>query len=283
MGVATATVDEALREAASLLRRRSSTPRLDAEVLLAHVLGTTRAKLLANFQVTLTQDDLARCRRVVARRQQGEPIAYITGHKEFYGLDLLVTPDVLVPRPETETLVEVCLKLLPQGEISHLADIGTGSGAIALAVAANCPDVRVLATEVSPSALNVARQNAERLGLEERVAFLEGDLLSPLPHPVNVIAANLPYVPPGEAEPDVASWEPWVAVFGGGEEGTATIMRFLEQAPRYLRPGGSVVLETAYSQGKAVTEAARRAFPEAAIELRKDLAGYDRLVVVKTA
>ena len=266
-----------------MLAPRSSTPRLDAEVLLAHVLGTSRASLLANFQSPLGADDLTRFLDLIARREQGEPVAYLTGYKEFYGLDLEITPDVLVPRPETESLVDLCLSLLPPGEVCHLADVGSGSGAIALAVAANNPDVRVYATELSPGALEVARRNAARLGLEQRVAFLEGDLLAPVPHPVDVIAANLPYVAPGEAEPDVATWEPWVAVFGGGHDGTDTIFRFLDQAPHYLRPGGAVVMETAYSQGRAVSEAAQRAFPGASIELKKDLAGYDRLVVVRTA
>jgi release factor glutamine methyltransferase len=231
----------------------------------------------------LSDVERAQYRELIARRGRAEPVAYITGHKEFYGLDLEITPDVLVPRPETESVVDACLALLPEGEISHLADVGTGSGAIALAVAANNPSVRVYATEVSPGALAVARRNAARLMLQDRVSLLEGDLLAPVPQPVDVIAANLPYVPPGEAEPDVATWEPRVAVFGGGDDGTATILRFLAQAPRYLRPGGAVVMETAHSQGRQVSDAARRAFPGAAVEVRTDLAGYDRLVVVRTS
>ena len=242
----------------------------------------SRSALLARFGDSLSEIQLAQFRESVTRRAQGEPIAYIRGHKEFYGLDFEVTPEVLVPRPETESLVELCLTLLPSDKISHLADIGTGSGAIAVAVAANSPNVRVYATEVSAQALDVARRNAARHGLDGRITFFEGDLLAPLPHPVDVIAANLPYVPPGEAEPDVATWEPRVAVFGGGYDGTDTIMRFLAAAPRYLNPGGAVVMETAYSQGRSVSEAAGRAFPSAVVEVRRDLSGYDRLVVVRT-
>jgi release factor glutamine methyltransferase len=282
-GATTATVDEALRDAASLLRPRSTSPRLDAEVILAHLLNTTRASLLARFADSLQGDLHAQYRALIARRQQGEPVAYITGSKEFYGIDLEVTPDVLVPRPETESLVEITLDLLPRGDISHLADVGTGSGAIALAVAMNNPLVRVYGTEVSAAALAVARRNAARLDLHDRVTFLQGDLLAPVPHPVDVIAANLPYVPEGEAEPDVAAWEPREAVFGGGRDGTATILRFLAQAPAHLRPGGSIVMETAHSQGRAVSDAARKAFPGVSVEVKKDLAGYDRLVVVRTA
>ncbi len=211
----TATVDEALRHGAMRLRPCSSTPRLDAEVLLAFVLGNSRAAVLARFADPLPGASLAEYSALVSRRERGEPIAYITGHKEFYSLDLEITPAVLVPRPETESVVELCLNVLPRGEISHLADIGTGSGAIAVAVAVNNPDVRVLATEIAPNAIEVARRNAARHRVSDRVTFLEGDLLAPLPHPVDVIAANLPYVPPGEAERDVATWEPRIAVFGG--------------------------------------------------------------------
>ena len=278
----TATVDEALRDATTQLRLCTSTPRLDAEVLLAQVLGLSRTSLLAQFNRPLTDKEAASFSALAARRQRGEPVAYLTGRKEFYGLDLLITSDVLVPRPETESLVEVCLRLLPEAGMSYLADVGTGSGAIAFGVAANNPNVRVFATDTSPSALAVARENAARLGLADRITILEGDLLDPIPHTVDVIAANLPYVPPGEAEPDVATWEPRVAVFGGGYDGTETIMRFLAQAPAFLKPGGSVVMETAHSQGMIVAEAARAAFPGAAVEVMKDLAGYDRLVVVQT-
>ncbi|MEA2574083.1 MAG: release factor glutamine methyltransferase [Chloroflexia bacterium] len=219
---------------------------------------------------------------LVERRTKGEPVAYITGHKEFYGLDLLITRDVLVPRPETESVVDACLDSLEAGAMSHVADIGTGSGAILIAILANSPFATGFGVEISPEALEVARQNCARHGVADRATLLLGDLLKPLPGKVNVIAANLPYVSPGEASPDVATWEPNVAVFGGDEDGTATIRRFLLMAPDYLLPGGTVVMETAYSQGKVVSGLARAAFPGATVEVRKDLAGYDRIVVVKT-
>ena len=277
-----ATIGEALLQARKRLSPNSSTPQLDAEVLLAHVLGTGRATLLARTGDPLAPETARAFEELAERRTRGEPVAYITGHKEFYGLDLLITRDVLVPRPETESVVEACLEALPKEEISQVADIGTGSGAILVAVLANRPQTRGFATEISPEALEVARENCLRHGLLERTTLLLGDLLEPLPGPVNVIAANLPYVSPGEASPDVATWEPNVAVFGGDEDGTATIRRFLRAAPNYLLPGGTVVMETAYSQGRAVSELARAAFPGAAVEVRKDLAGYDRIVVVKT-
>jgi release factor glutamine methyltransferase len=276
------TVGKALRDASSLLSPRSSTPRLDAEVLLAHLLEWDRAKLLAHDDDPISAALVTQFVELVERRSRGEPVAYLTRHREFYGLDLLITPDVLVPRPETESVVEACLEVLgPVGERS-MADIGTGSGAIVVAVCKQRPNVRAYATEISGAALDVARENARRHGVGGQITFYQGDLLQPLPGPVNVLAANLPYVPPGEAEPDVATWEPQVAVFGGGDDGTSLIRRFLADAPRYLLPGGRVVMETAYSQGGLVSSLARLAFPDAAVTVRKDLAGYDRIVVVQT-
>jgi release factor glutamine methyltransferase len=277
------TVGEALQQAAKRLSANSSTPRLDAEVLMAHVLGISRASVLANPQSVLTDEQQQVVTGLLDRRSKGEPVAYLTGHKEFYGLDLIITPDVLVPRPETESVVDACLEALPDKDSSQLADIGTGSGAIVVAVTTHNPHVKASATDISEAALEVARRNSERHGVAERVAFHVGHLLQPLQDKFNVIAANLPYVPPGEASQDVATWEPNVAVFGGGEDGTALISEFLREAPAYLLPGGTVVMETAHSQGTLVAELAKKAFPDAQVEVRKDLAGYDRIVVIKTS
>ncbi len=272
-----------LRQAAKRLSPYSSSPRLDAEVLLAHLLHTGRASLLARSISSLDPAVLSSYGELVERRATGEPIAYLTGHKEFYGLDLCITPDVLVPRPETESAVEVCLQVLPITEMSQMADIGTGSGAILVAVCKHRPLVKAFGTDISPAAIEVAGHNCRTHGVEGQVTLLVGHLLEPLPGKVDLIVANLPYVPPGEASPDVATWEPKVAVFGGGEDGTALIREFLAEAPRYLSPGGTVIMETAHSQGKIVSELARAAFPGASVEVRKDLAGYDRIIVVQTA
>ncbi|MFL5731898.1 MAG: peptide chain release factor N(5)-glutamine methyltransferase [Chloroflexia bacterium] len=277
------TIDSALRAGTKRLSPCSRSPRLDAEVLLAHVIGAGRASLLARFSEPLDDGALAAFSELVERRGQGEPVAYLTGHKEFYGLDLLITRDVLVPRPETESAVDACLELLEGKPHGLLADIGTGSGAIMVAVAVRLPGVRVYGTEISPEALEVARINCERHGLGDRAQLYPGNLLEPLPTRVDVIAANLPYVPPGEAEPEVATWEPRVAVFGGDEDGTALIRQFLAAAPDYVLPGGGVVMEVAHSQGPAVAALAQGAFPGGSVEVRKDLAGYDRIVLVKTA
>jgi release factor glutamine methyltransferase len=276
------TVVQVLQEAAQRLSPHSASPRLDAEVLLGRLLGWDRAWLLAHGDFTLSGEQAAAYGSLIERRGRGEPVAYLTGHREFYGLDLLITPDVLVPRPETESVVDACLKYIPEGEISQMADIGTGSGAIVVAVCKYRPLLRAFATDLSEPALAVAMENANRLGVAEQITFLHGDLLQPVPHPVNLIAANLPYVPPGEAAPDVAAWEPHMAVFGGGEDGTELIRRFLDDVPRYLLPGGQVVMETAHSQGALVSELAKSAFPDAQIETHKDLAGYDRIVVIQT-
>jgi release factor glutamine methyltransferase len=283
-GVQPVTIGEALHDAAKRLSVCSTTARLDAEVLLAHVLGLSRAQLLARLNHRPDAEQLARLEELVRRRQQGEPVAYLTGHREFFGLDLFVTPDVLVPRPETESLVEACLELLPPDQPRLVADVGTGSGAIAVALAVHRPLARVYATDISCAALAVAERNCRKHDVQHRVVLLPGDLLAPLPERVHIIAANLPYVPEGEASPEVAMWEPHVAVFGGGQDGTDLIRRFLAQAPHYLLPGGAVVMETAHSQGALVAELARSAFDYAGVnvELRKDLAGYDRIVVLRS-
>lgn len=276
------TIDEALRLNAKRLSLFSSTPRLDSEVLLSHVLGIGRTALLAHSDEIISEENIRAFETLVERRAKGEPVAYLTGHKEFYGLDLSIDKHVLVPRPETESVVEACLEMVANGGDGQLADIGTGSGAILVAVGVNRPHLRLFGTDVSAEVLRVAAANCERYGLTERVTLYRGHLLEPLPGRVNVIAANLPYVPPGEASPDVATWEPNVAVFGGGEDGTMLIRDFLASVPRYLLPSGGVVMEVAHSQGGLVGELARQAFPLARIEVRKDLAGYDRIVVIET-
>lgn len=276
------TIAEALLWGKERLSLHSTTPRLDAEVMLTHILGIDRAAMLARFDQVLNTANEDTYRILVARREQGEPIAYITGHKEFYGLDLIVTKDVLVPRPETESVVDVCLAALPKNEPARFADIGTGSGAILVAVTVNRPNLRAYGTEISAAACAVAQQNCERYGIANSVQLFVGNLLDPIPEPLDVIAANLPYVSPGEAEPDVATWEPQVAVFGGDEDGAATIKQFLKQAPNYIIPGGTIVMEVAYSQGKSVSALAQGAFPTADIEVQKDLAGYDRIIIIKT-
>ena len=170
---------------------------------------------------------------------------------------------------------------MPEDEEATFADIGTGSGAILVAVTTQRPHLRAYGTDISPEAIAVAALNCEQYNISGQVRLFVGNLCEPLPEPVNVIAANLPYVPPGEASPEVATWEPNVAVFGGGDDGSAVIQQFLAQAPRYLLPGGTIIMETAHSQGAIVSKLAQDAFPSAKVEVKKDLAGYDRIVTIR--
>jgi len=199
-----------------------------------------------------------------------------------------VSPAAPIPRPETELLVDEALaqarRLRPTRPQPHIVDVGTGCGAIALAVAMRLPAARVTAIDTSQAALDLARRNAERLGLSGPVRFALGDLLSPLDEGADIIVANLPYVPSGEWEglaPEIRSYEPRAAL-DGGPDGLRLIARLLSEAPAHLRSPGALVLEIGDDQGAAVTALARKAFPAAAIAVKKDLASLDRAVVVET-
>jgi len=266
--------------------------RLDAEVLLAHCLGLTRAQLHANLQQALSPAELANYRQLIERRVRHEPVAYILGYKEFYGLNFYVDRRVLIPRPETELLVERAIGLAKEIKDRNyglgvnrltLADIGTGSGAVAVSLAVNLPQAVVYAMDASAEALEVATINSRRHGVEDRLHLLQGNLLDPLPMPVNLIVANLPYV--GEKElaelpPEIRCYEPLLAL-DGGPNGLSYIRRLLAQAEEYLKPGGAILLEIGATQGKAVLDLARCHFPKADIELCQDYAGLDRIVIVR--
>jgi release factor glutamine methyltransferase len=278
-------VKEALAQAATQLRNQGvESPRLDAELLLAHVLGVNRAALFTWPDRPLTPKDLTRYRDMVARRAQREPLAYIVGCREFFGLDFAVGPAVLIPRPETELLVEHALRLARRlSPALQIADVGAGSGAIAVALAVHLPGATVFALDGSSEALAVAAENARRHEVTGRVHCLLGDLLAPLPGPVDLIAANLPYVTTAEWEglpPEIHDHEPRAAL-DGGVDGLALIRRLLPAAAPALRPGGAILLEIGAGQGQAVTALARHHFPLADVQLYQDYAGLDRLVVVK--
>ncbi len=277
-----ATVAELLRDAAARLGDTSSTPRLDAELLLAHALGWARARLLAERGHAPTPAQAAAFASLLGRRALGEPVAYLVGHKEFYGLDLLVTPATLVPRPETELLVERALafaraRLFSGPSSLVIADLGTGTGAIAVALAANLPAATVYATDLSAAALAVARRNVAAHGLGGRVHLLHGDLLAPLPGPVDIIVSNPPYTILAEVEPNVRAHEPALAL-DGGPDGAAVYRRLVAAAPAHLRPGGALLLEIGAWQGALVAGLLRAALPLAEVAVHKDLAGHDRVV-----
>lgn len=277
-----ATVAELLRDATARLSATSPTPRLDAELLLAHALGWPRARLVAERAHAPAPEQAAAFAAMVARRAALEPVAYIVGHREFYGLDLLVTPATLVPRPETELLVELALEEARRRGAGPsaltVADIGTGTGAIAIALAAHLPSAVVYATDLSAAALAVAARNVERHGLGGRVRLLHGDLLAPLPEPVDLLVSNPPYTILAEVEPNVRAHEPRLAL-DGGPDGAAIYRRLLASARERLRPGGAVLLEIGAWQGELVAGLVREALPSLAVTVHQDLAGLDRVVL----
>lgn len=276
---------EALAQAVRALDSAGvDSPRLDAELLLADTLGINRAAVLARPDRCLTPKQLTRYRYLVDRRATREPLAYILGHREFFGLDLIVDPRVLVPRPETELLVEEALRLAAEKHAPLLADVGAGSGAIAVSLAVHLPGATVYALDDSAEALAVTAENARRHGVAERIHCLQGNLLAPLPGPVDIVTANLPYVTTDEWQelaPEIRQYEPRAAL-DGGPDGLALIHGLLTTAVPYLRPDAAVLLEIGAGQGRSVVELAREHFASAEIELHQDYAGLDRLVIVQT-
>ncbi len=277
---------EALREAAASLRKRHiPDARAEAEILLAHAAGMSRAKLYASLSDPVPEPELQSYRDLIARRAGGEPSAYLTEHKEFFGLDFYVDHRVLIPRPETELLVETALHLAGTrfaGRPLKIADIGAGSGAIAITLACHLPQAQMYGIEISPDALAVARTNAERHGVADRIEWLRGDLLGPLPAPVDIIVANLPYITRQDyanLPREIRDHEPKGALLGG-EDGLDFVSRLLDQAPSKLRPGGSILLEIGPFQREQVSARATVVFPGATIEVLKDLAGLDRAVLI---
>jgi release factor glutamine methyltransferase len=265
---------------ARFTERRLETPRLDAEILVAHALRLSRVQLYVQHDRPLTPAELAEIRELIKRRQAGESVAYVVGKKEFWGLELAVDARVLVPRPDTETLVEEGRARLDEqpGDNERIADIGTGSGAVALALAKLRPAAALHAVDVSPDALAVARANAERLGLT--VTFLEGDLVAPLAGqaPFSLIVANLPYVPTGDLAglaPEVRA-EPTLAL-DGGPDGLDLVRRLVAAAPPLLRAGGALALEIGAGQADA-TAALLEAAGFQDVRRRRDLGGVDRVV-----
>lgn len=259
------------------------TARLDAQVILAHVLGVGRSWLFAHYEVALEPAQAECYTELIARRIAHEPVAYLTGHKEFYGIDLQVDRRVLIPRPETEMLVDTVLAIAaaqsPAG--MTIADVGTGSGAIALAVATNAPNVRVYALDISDAALDVARANFARLDMRRQIVPLRSDFLAALPECVDLIVANLPYVNSTDyqtLEPDVRVYEPQLAL-ESGPQGLDAITKLLQQTQRYLNSDGMVILEIGYDQGLLVADLVERLLPDARhVDVSRDYQGHDRMV-----
>jgi release factor glutamine methyltransferase len=259
---------------------------LEAELLLAHAMGLSRAQLLARLGDSLPAGRHSTYERLVAQRVAREPLPYITGHAEFYGLDFLCTPDALIPRPETELLVDQALAWVKdQGsgvKTPTVVDVGTGCGAIAVALAVHAPYLRIVAVDSSAAALRLARRNAERHRVDGRIDFVRGSLLDAARRPIDLILANLPYIPAriiNTLEPEVCDHEPRAALVGG-ERGTELIEGLLSQSAGLLAPGGLLLAEHDHDQGASLRAAARAAFAGARIETLRDLAGYERVLAV---
>jgi len=294
------TLGKVLCKTKTRLAAVSSTPSLDAQVLLAHITGKPRTWVLAHLEDSLTPHEFHQLEEAFQQLESRIPLPYLLGEWEFFGLKFKVTPDTLIPRPETELLVEMALAWLEQfpsfsegntaGEDIYAADIGTGTGCIAVSLAVHCPELHIVATDLSPAALAVAQHNAEIHHVSDRITFLEADLLDAQPvgtcTPINnyrLITGNLPYIPtPTLHTLEVYGHEPSLAL-DGGPDGLALIRPLLSQAATRLVPGGLMLLEIEATQGKAALELAYKHFPQARVEIRRDLAGQDRLLMVQTS
>ena len=261
-------------------------PRLESEVVLTDVLGIPRHRLYAYQDDTIPDEAAETLEKAVQRRLRREPLAYILGHREFYGVDLTVGPGVMVPRPETEMLIEramlVCMERMERAGLV-VADVGTGSGGIAVNLAMHLPGVRLYATDISADALEVARVNVDKFGLGQRIILLKGDLLEPLPGRMDVIVANLPYIPSARLkglQPELA-WEPRTAL-DGGADGMVVLRRLMGQAAGKLALDGVMLLEIDPGQGEPLRRMTTRLFPGAATSVEKDLAGLDRIFVLES-
>ena len=282
-----ATIAEALKEAGERLRA-ASVPNdlLDAQTLLAEAGGFDRTYLIINFNQQLSEGILSAFRTMVDRRAAGEPLQYITGRQEFFGLDFEVTPDVLIPRPETEMIVEEAIRIVQQDWVARpvIVDVGAGSGAIAVALARELGDARVIASDVSEAALRVARRNAARHGLGDRVDFIASDLLDAFAEEefADFILSNPPYVSSKEIpslQREVRDWEPRLALTDSND-GLSLYRRLLKDAPSRLRPGGHLICEMGYTQSETISNMIdRRVW--GGPRLLDDLQGIPRTIVLR--
>ena len=258
---------------------------IEAELLLRHILGISKTQLYIEAERSLTSAEINELQRLIQRRLLHEPTAYILRRCEFYGTEFYIDHRALIPRPETELLVEKAIDAIyhrSPPEILTIADIGTGSGAVAISLALALPQAEIYATDISALALQVAEINCRRHQVDSQVELLQGNLLEPLPKPMDMIVANLPYIKNSELQtlsPEITNFEPIIAL-AGGEDGLDKIRQMLEQIPEKLNYGGHFLLEIGQDQGKAVTSLINNHFPQASIELLPDLSGIDRVVEV---
>jgi release factor glutamine methyltransferase len=278
------TIRELVAAASDRLREAgiSTSANLDARLLAQHVLGWDSTRLLASASEAAPEGFPAAYEPLVARRVAREPLAYITGHREFFGLEFEVTPAVLIPRPETEIIVQAALESMPTSQLFTMIDACTGCGNIAVAIAKERANARVVATDISHAALDVARRNAARHGVENRVTFVRADLFADVNGPVDLITANPPYVPEESApglQPEVADHEPHVALFGGS--GLRIVERVVREAPPLLRPGGYLMFEFGFGQEVEVETLLRSAPDLTLLDLKRDVQGIARTAIAR--
>lgn len=276
------TIAEALANGRIQLRA-SPTPQLDARLLLQHVLQVNRSYLVAHSDQPLTAVQIQQYHRLLKQAQQHVPIPYLTGQAAFYGFTFYVDTAVLIPRPETEHLVEAALAWAQSRPSLKIVDVGTGSGCIAVALAHYLPQATVAAVDISAAALAVARKNARR-HTPGRIHFYQGHLLAPISYQPNLITANLPYVTDEEwtmLDDGVKLYEP-ASALKGGADGLDLIRQLLQQATAKLNAGGAIFLEIGWQQGPQAQQMARSYFPQAQVEIIPDYAGHDRVVAIKT-
>ena len=276
-----------LSDVATKLTSISDTPALDASVLIAHIINKPRSWVMAHPELTLTAEQQKNMDDSLVRLERGESFPYVLGHWEFFGLDFEVTPDVLIPRPETELLVEKAIVWLQKSPVrKRVADVGTGCGAIAVSLAVNVPHAHMLATDISHKALEVARKNAIKFEVSNQVDFVQCDLLPsqielmPTELHFDLICANLPYIPTSTLQTlPIFGREPTLAL-DGGADGLDIIRRLLNIAPKWIAPHGMILLEIESTLGIQALNLARDLFSEANIDLYQDLAGQDRLLEI---
>ncbi|MFC1885497.1 peptide chain release factor N(5)-glutamine methyltransferase [Thermodesulfobacteriota bacterium] len=268
-------------------------PRASAEILLAHTLKSERIDLYVRYDQPLTNDELARFKSFIQRRAKREPVAYIVGEKEFWSLPFFVSKDVLIPRPETECLIESALSLLSEAEAAdsnrlprRILDLGTGSGAIVLALASERPDDLFFASDYSVNAVQTARKNAARSGFDKRIGFFSGDWLAPVQgrgSRLDMIVSNPPYIPSEDIaglQPEVCDYEPSSAL-DGGIDGLFCLKRIIGAAPDVLNPNGYLLLEIGHDQKKRIRSLIDRSGRYTDVSFVKDYSGLDRVVCMK--
>ncbi len=270
-----------------LAQHGSDSPRLDAEILLAHSRGCPRIELYTRYAEVLTDNERSTMRDLVKRRAKAEPVAYLVGHKEFYNLSFQVTADVLIPRPDTETLVMESLSHLRDQSDAAILEIGTGSGCIPIAIAKRHATVQISTVDVDEAASQVAQSNAETHEVADRIAFLTGDLFAPVEpdQQFDLIVSNPPYIKEediGELDPDVRLHEPHLAL-NGGADGLDVIRRLVEEAPNWLKPGGWLLFEIGEDQGDACRQLLNANGSFENVQIIKDLSKHDRVAKAQLA